>query len=110
MADPIASLYGESVSVSARFGGLEGSLLYKKIIAAYGASSGSGTRLAFFSAAGDRLLYRHPLNARRQDTVLERYIEGVLSYGILPNVRGSAVAVPKSTTSSGQETAMPASQ
>lgn len=49
--------------------------------------------LAYESACGKRLLTRHPENMRMQKQVLNQYVQGILTQGAIPGVRGDPVAV-----------------
>eukprot|EP00971_Amphidinium_carterae_P144797 2868950-Amphidinium_carterae.1 len=58
-------LYGERMSIYQRFEGLQGAMLYSKVISVY--ADNTMKKLKYFNRDGEKLLFRHPLNNRRQD-------------------------------------------
>lgn len=51
--------------------------------------------LRFYDDTGKRLLYRHSENGRFQQSVVDKYVESVLSQGLVSGVRGAAWAIEK---------------
>ena len=86
-----------------RFPGCDGAILHQKIIAAYAMHGGAPQKLRYYSSDGRILLSRHPLNKRKHDVVMKQYMAGIVKHGILPGVRGTAIAIPKHTSSAGDE-------
>ena len=85
----------DMVSIKARYPGLQGLVLYNKVVEHWQLKGVA--RLRFFGPDQKPLLSRHPLNQNRgQGQILEQYTAGVLRYGLQPHCRGRAIAVPKS--------------
>eukprot|EP00959_Pyramimonas_sp_CCMP1952_P047326 987767-Pyramimonas_sp.AAC.1 len=81
-------------SIKLRYPGLEGLLLYKKVVEHW--HNPSVRRLAFFDSRGKKLLHRHPLNKfRGQPSIVDNYKDGILRFGLQPHCRGNSIAIPR---------------
>ena len=90
-------------SIKRRYPGLSGLLLYKKVTEHWALDK--NRTFKFFTNDCKELLSRHPINKNRgQVSVVDAYKESILKNGLLPSVRGRAIAVPKSVSSSGMQT------
>ena len=90
----------DMLSVRQRYAGLEGLLLYEKVIEHW--SLPGTAKLNFFDTGGRKLLFRHPINVNRGNAqTITTYKKGLVKYGLQPHCRGKAIAVPRPLSSGG---------
>lgn len=73
-----------------RFKGVTGIFLHKVAKKAYVIKT---TTLPFFNKNGERALYKHRLNDRKESVEDETLIASLLEKGVLPDVRGVPIAI-----------------
>ena len=86
-------LFGKFRSIEKRFPGLSGRLLDDVIFKCY-AIPGKHT-IQYYDDDGREALHRHRINERHHDAVVEEYVEGILTSGVQPAVRGECWAVAR---------------
>eukprot|EP00959_Pyramimonas_sp_CCMP1952_P433258 9072986-Pyramimonas_sp.AAC.1 len=59
----------------------------------YAASGHRNITVKFFTESGQKSMVPHPLNERKQDTVLEEYTESIKEHGNVSGIRGDPWAV-----------------
>ena len=84
----VTALYGDGVPLNLRFPDVSGAVLVDQIFSAY--QVGENITIPWFDQHGRPNIQRHPLNMRKQDSVLERYVASILEKGIVTGVRSEA--------------------
>ena len=84
----VTALYGDGVPLNLRFPDVSGAVLVDQIFSAY--QVGENITIPWFDQNGRPNIQRHPLNMRKQDSVLERYVASILQKGIFTGVRSEA--------------------
>lgn len=85
----MAVLYGEDIDFKTRFGDVSGSVLLDQIFNTYQVESDL-VSVPWFGANGTPNIPRHALDMRKQDSVVERYVESILQRGVVSGVRSEA--------------------